>query len=231
MREFLQLLATAVLVIASMAQTPATQSGQADKRQPDPCTISGRVVTAAEGTPIKSARVALVEQNAARHPHVFAASTDNDGRFEIKKVDPGRYEFVASHTAYISQRYQARGTNDGAILALVPGQEVNAVLFRLVRGGAITGRVIDEAGEPMVNVTVSVLQRPSGEEIEEAGPRSKKRELLESSSAFTDDRGEYRVFGLKPGDYYIKAAETDSPRGSVIWDGMESKWIRRKRSA
>ncbi len=221
MREFLQLLATVVLVIASMAQTPATQSGQADKRQPDPCTISGRVVTAAEGTPTKSARVALVEQNAARHPHVFAASTDNDGRFEIKKVDPGRYEFVASHTAYISQRYQARGTNDGAILALVPGQEVNAVLFRLVRGGAITGRVIDEAGEPMVSVTVSVLQEPSTEEIEEAGPRGKKREMFESSSATSDDRGEYRVFGLKPGDYYIKAAETDRPRGQVVWDGTE----------
>ena len=227
MREFLQLLATVVLVIASMAQTPATQSGQADKRQPDPCTISGRVVTAAEGTPIKSARVALVEQNAARHPHVFAASTDNDGRFEIKKVDPGRYEFVASHTAYISQRYQARGTNDGAILALVPGQEVNAVLFRLVRGGAITGRVIDEAGEPMVSVLpVSILQKASAEEIEEAGPRGKNRELLESSSATTDDRGEYRVFGLKPGDYYIKAAETGSPRGQVVWDGTE--WMIRQ---
>src|SRR5271167_1316308 len=150
MREFLQVLAIVGLVIASMAQTPAAQSGQADKKQPDPCTVSGRVVTAAEGAPIKSARVALVEQTAGRHPHVLAASTGNDGRFEIKKVDPGRYEFVASHTGFISQRYQARGTNDGAILALAPGQEVNAVLFRLVRGGAITGRVIDDAGEPMV---------------------------------------------------------------------------------
>jgi len=55
---------------------------------------------------------------------------------------------------------QARGTHNGAILALVPGQEVNAVLFRLVRGCAITGRVIDEAGEPMVSVTVSVLPPP-----------------------------------------------------------------------
>src|SRR5208283_999274 len=165
--------------------------------------------------------VALVEQNAGRPPHVLAASTDNDGRFDIRKVNPGRYAFVASHSGFISQPYQARGTSDGAILALAPGQQVNDVLFRLVRGAVITGRVIDEAGEPMVAVAVSVLQKPSAEEIEEAGPRGKKRELIELSSATTDDRSEYRVFGLKSGDYYIKAAETDGPHGPPIMDGVD----------
>lgn len=213
MRGFLLLIAVAFAVpmIASSAQTPSPKPGTTDKKQPPLCTVSGRVVTAADGAPIKSARVALVEESAEPHPHVFAAFTDNDGRFEIQKINPARYEFVASHTGYINQRYQAKGTGDGAILALVPGQEVAGVLFRLLRGAVINGRVIDEAGEPMQAVTVSVLRKPSDEEREEAGPIGKKLGLLESSSAFTDDRGEYRIFGLKPGEYYIKAAEMPNP--------------------
>ena len=221
MRSLFSAIVPTALVVASMAQTPAIGSGEADKKQPDLCTVSGRVVTAAEGTPIKAARVGLVERDARRQTHIFAASSDSDGRFEIKKIDPGRYEFVASHAGYISQRYQSRGTGDGAILALAPSQEVNEVIFRLVRAAVVTGRVIDEAGDPMVGVMVSVLQKPSADDIEEAGPRGKKQELSEMSSAATDDRGEYRVFGLKPGDYYIRATDTDHPPWPVTSDGVD----------
>ena len=199
MRSLCSVIVPAALVVASMAQIPAVEPGQADEKQPGLCTVSGRVVAAAEGGPIKAARVGLVEHNALRQTHIFATFTDNDGRFEIKKINPGRYEFAASHTGYISQRYQSRGTS-GAILALAPGQEVNEVLFRLVRAAVVTGRVIDEAGEPMVGVTVSALQKPSAQELEEADPKGKKQELSEMASGTTDDRGEYRVFGLKPGD-------------------------------
>ena len=94
MRSLFSVIVPAALVVASMAQTPAVEPGQADKKQPDSCTVSGRVVTAAEGAPIKAARVGLVERDARRQTHIFAAFTDNDGRFEIKKIDPGRYEFV-----------------------------------------------------------------------------------------------------------------------------------------
>ncbi len=221
MRVLFSVIVPAALVIASMAQTPASGSAPADKKQPDPCTVSGRVVTAAEGAPIKSARVGLVEHDAGRQTQVYAASTDNDGRFEIKKVDSGRYEFAASHTGYISQRYQSKGTGGGAILALAPGQAVNEVLFRLVRAAVITGRVIDEAGEPMLGVAISVLQKPSAEDIEEAGPKGKTQELSEMASGTTDDRGDYRVFGLKPGDYYIRATETDRPGWPVTSDGVD----------
>jgi protocatechuate 3,4-dioxygenase beta subunit len=221
MRSLFSAIFPAAWVIASLAQTPAVEPGQADKKQPDPCTVSGRVVTAAEGAPIKAARVGLVERDARRQTHIFATFTDNDGRFEIKKINPGRYEFAASHSGYISQRYQSHGTSAGAILTLAPGQEVNEVLFRPVRAAVVTGRVIDEAGEPMVGVTVSVLQKPSAEELEEASPKGKKQELSEMASGTTDDRGEYRVFGLKPGDYYIRATETDRQPWAVTSDGVD----------
>ena len=63
----------------------------------------------------------------------------------------------------------------------------------------------------MMGVNVSVLHKPSDEEMEDAGPRGKKRELIELSAVTTDDRGEYRAFGLKPGEYYIKATDMPDP--------------------
>jgi len=207
MRGFV--LAIVSLALASFTQMPTAQTDKISEKQAAP--VSGRVLTAAEGAPIKSARVALVEENASSHPRVFAATTDSDGRFEIKKVSPGRYHFFAAHTGYISQEYQAQGTRDGALLTLAPGRGVENALFRLVRAGVVSGRVVDEEGEPMAKVLVTALRRPSAEEKEDWGARARKEQLVASSAAVTDDHGEYRIFGLKPGEYYVKTAESEIP--------------------
>ena len=91
------------------------------------------------------------------------------------------------------------------------------MLFRLVRAGVITGKVVDDTGEPMIGVNVTVLHKPSEEELEDAGPRPKKVEMTTASIGQTDDRGEYRIFGLKPGEYYLKATETG---GGPVLGGM-----------
>jgi len=44
------------------------------------------------------------------------------------------------------------------------------------------------------------------------------------ASAESDDRGQYRIFGLKPGEYFIKA-EDSPPSGSLPVD--ESYWVKR----
>jgi protocatechuate 3,4-dioxygenase beta subunit len=210
MHKYRLAVATTFFITGGFAQTPSVQTDQAQK-QVAPCTVSGRVVSAAEGAPIQSARVALVQEHAKSRGGIFGASTDKDGHFEIKLVLPGRYYFFASHAGYISRRYQAQGMEDGAVLALTPGQEIADVMFRLVRAAAITGRVIDESGEPMVGVSVSALRKPTTEEKEDWNVGHKET-LVSSSTATTDDRGEYRVFGLKPGEYYLKASDMSDPR-------------------
>ena len=92
----------AVSVSAQVSTQPTDSTTKATK-PPGNCTVSGRVVSAAEGTPLRSARVALVEANEHKHPAVYATTTDNDGRFEIKQVAAGRYEFLASKIGYIEQ--------------------------------------------------------------------------------------------------------------------------------
>jgi uncharacterized GH25 family protein len=223
MRGFVQSIVGLVLALASTtaAQT-APQADQAGQKQPAVCTVLGQVLTAVEGSPLKSSRVVLIQENAGSHPQAFAANTDSDGRFEIKKVTPGQYRFIASHAGYIAQQYKSKGMGGGALLTLAPGQEVNDGLFRLVRAAVVTGRVVDEVGEPMARVAVTALRKLTAEEKEDWGPRAKKEELTALSAAMTDDRGEYRIFGLKPGEYYVKASESDAPGFFGSWGEDES---------
>src|SRR4051812_21352914 len=80
------------------------------------CTVSGRVVSAVDATPLKSARIALVsERDEQASTKGFTARSDGDGRFTLKDVPAGRYQF-ASHAAYVTKQYQSNGTDKGALL-------------------------------------------------------------------------------------------------------------------
>ena len=115
------------------------------------------------------------------------------------------------------------------MLSLTSGQTVDEVIFRLMRAGVITGKVTDDAGKAMIGVSVSVLQKPSEEELEDALPHGKKLELTMASGGPTDDRGEYRMFNLKPGDYYVKATDTAERWGKEgTMDSDNNWWVRQE---
>jgi len=153
---------------------------------------------------------------------VYAAISDGSGRFTISEVPAGRYRFLATHTGYVDQHYQSSGDDTGAILALQAGQELKDVLFRLTLAAVLTGRVNDEDGEPMALIEVVALRRPTDEETEDRDDSPTRRpELLPAGNAQTDDRGQYRIFALKAGEYYIKAVDEYEPMGHVIFG---SEW-------
>ena len=224
MRAFLLAIVGLVLASSSSAQVPArtvanTSENKNNEKQTGTCIVSGQVITAAEGTPLKSSRVALMGQDASSRSQAFSAATDGDGRFEIKKVAPGRYTFLATHSGYLTQSYQSRGIYGGTTLRLAPGQQIDGALFRLVRGAVVTGRIVDESEEPLAKIGVTALRKRSPEEMEDLSPRMSKDRLIWSSTAQSDDRGEYRIFDLMPGEYYIRASGADFGLGSE--DGMD----------
>jgi hypothetical protein len=82
--------------------------------------------------------------------------------------------------------------------------------------------VNNEDGDPMVRVRVTALRRPTEEDIEAEDPfASRKWELVPTASTQTDDRGQYRLFGLKPGEYYILAMDSAEPDG-----GPQDSWVK-----
>ncbi len=175
------------------------------------CVVAGRVVTAATGSPLKSARVALVPEDSHSYRQLYATPSDSDGRFAFKDIVAGRYRFFASRAGFLDEYYKATSHDNDVILSLKDGEEVKGVLFRMTRAAVITGRVSNEDGEPMEGVEVTALSKPDEEELEEESSLTNGMRLLQpASSAKTDDRGQYRIFGLEPGEYYVRADDVSS---------------------
>ena len=227
MRRLLSALAVMIVSASLLAQT--SPSAAKPRVPPPACMVGGRVVTAAEGGPLKSARVfLLLERSEFNKRQMFASTTDSDGHFLLKDVPPGRYRFVATRPGFVNQPYQAKGSDDGALLSLKSGEKVGDVLFRMIASGVITGRVINDEGEGVVHAQVMALRAPSEDEIEDQGAMNPQQpavrpELWPVASVQTDDRGQYRIFGLKPGDYYIRAENSFDPDNNIRVD--ESFWV------
>src|SRR5882672_9913835 len=150
------ILAAAVVGVgAELAQTqgprpqqPARDTPAQPAAAPAPTgKISGRVVTADTGRPVKRARVSL---NAAELSGGRGMLTDDSGAYEITDLPAGRYTLNVSKSGFVSLSYgQRRPLQAGTPLQLLDGQQLKSVDFRLPRGGAIAGRILDEDGEPM----------------------------------------------------------------------------------
>jgi hypothetical protein len=210
MRHFLCV--PALFAIATLAQVSAPSNGKPEDPASVPCTVTGRVVTASEGNSLKSARVLLIPEHDRSEKQIYAASTDSDGNFTLKDIPPGRYQFSASHTGFVEQHYKAGTNDDGPLFSLASGEKVSEILFRLTAAAVITGRVSNEDGDPMQRVEVVALRQPNEEEADDIDePHRHKIQMDPVASAQSDDRGQYRIFGLKPGEYFIRAEDTSSP--------------------
>src|SRR5436309_2363504 len=205
MRRFLPVMFAVALSL--LAQTPVpSPDKKAEEHPASPCRVGGRVVTAAEGSPLKSARVALVPEDSRSDTLIYGATSDSDGHFLLKEVVPGRYRFFATRAGFVDQQYQSQGTDAGAVLALKPGQKISDVLFRMTAAAVITGRVNNEDGEPMIR----------GQVIGPGGPAKNALVILEqpgvddfgsSRQSRTDEKGIFKLKGIPPGSYVIVAYE------------------------
>jgi protocatechuate 3,4-dioxygenase beta subunit len=138
--------------------------------------IHGRVVADDTGDPIRNACVAFDAGLDA--PSVL---TDAEGRFTLSRAQAAQKRLVALKTGYVTTTIES---SDGAE-------------FRLSRSGAITGRVLDDLGEPMP------LMNVVAERIRREGDRVTFERV---ASVETDDLGEYRLFGLAAGEFVVATA-------------------------
>jgi hypothetical protein len=139
-----------------------------------------------------------------------AVGTDDVGRYEILNLPAGRYTLTASKPGLVTLSYgQRRPFESGRPVELADKQTLQDIDVALPRGGVIVARVTDEFGDPMAGVRVRAerYRYTQGQwELASVGGGS--------SSPFgggTDDRGEMRVYGLPPGDYFVTATGGSGP--------------------
>jgi hypothetical protein len=157
--------------------------------------LVGRVTSLDTGRPLRRALVRAVGPELRDGKSV---STDAEGRWELREIPAGRLTISVSKGGYVGLSYgQRRPFEAGKTVDVANGATVDKLDVALPRGGAVTGRVVDEFGEPVTGVSVSALRFRY---------LNGQRQLAPTGTAdTTDDLGNYRLHGLPPGDYYVSA--------------------------
>ena len=173
---------------ASPPATPAEKRG-ADENAPVTGSIKGRVV-ADDGQPVVNAT--LMAQAVNGPSSVKPAQVDAEGRFSFDDLPPASYILFTSAPGYIDEAMSTGDPNDW------PRHLIGAQLkIRMIKGGVITGKVTNSKGDPIVGVPVHAVALNN--------PSWAPTEVLGLVGAESDDRGIYRIYGLRPGTYVVNA--------------------------
>jgi hypothetical protein len=173
-------------------------------QQPRVGSIEGIVVQA--GTPQPVAR-AVVELTGSREAEPVAVTTDTDGKFQFRNVAAGPYSLTVSRDGYLERR------SGNSTLTVQAGQTAKDIRLTLIATGAISGRVYDSVGEPLANVSIRALKYSYADG---------QKTLTPVKTGESDDRGEYRLFWLPPGLYYINATPPGAKPGDAFVFSLES---------
>jgi len=189
--KFLFLATAFVLLVLTCVSAGAQQPTPTPETSNDVTTgtITGSIVNE-RGEPMPGATVFIRQlgtQNAGR-----TSSADSEGRFRITGLEPALYVIIGSAAAYV---YQYPEPDSSPSYYRVG----DSVRIEMVKGGVITGSVVNTAGEPIVGIRVRAIRikDPKGQT-----PRTPQYGNTERS---TDDRGIYRLYGLAPGTYLVSA--------------------------
>jgi protocatechuate 3,4-dioxygenase beta subunit len=158
----------------------------------EPSILEGVVLDAETGAPLEGVAIYApwpywMPDPAPNASLMFSPTlTDKDGHFVRDNVygRGGR-----ASPGFSKDGYQA----PFLVFTILPGERASNAVVRMQRrkSGVISGRVVDGNGMPAVNVAVTVYRcDPS-------------RAPVAGQVARTDDRGDYRVYGLQPGRYIV----------------------------
>jgi hypothetical protein len=171
-------------------------------------TLRGRVVGGESGGPLRRAVVRLQGEEMREGK---MTTTDEQGRWELKDLPAGRFTLTATKAGYVTLQYgQRRPFEQGRPLDIQDNQTLNNVNFNLPRGSVIAGRINDEFGEPVADASVVAMRYRYF--------NGQRRLVPVGRWDQTDDGGNFRIFGLAPGEYFLSA----TLRGGFMMPAVES---------
>lgn len=194
MNRFLLLVLLSVVGNQALAQTNLPT----DARPARAATIiTGRVVTTSDNFPIANARV--LARAAGGPTSVRLATTDDDGKFQLTNLTPANYVIRVVAAGYVADLVQSD------MPFYRPGENVT---FRMIKGGVITGRVVNQTGQPLALARVRAVR------VKDADGNAVRDSAVRDWT--TDDRGIYRAYGLEPGAYLVSANTTTYHPSSTL---------------
>ena len=197
----------ALLLVVVMAATtdvtaqPASKEVAATRGR---SIVRGRVVTHDTNRPLRRVTVSLYDpgnRGAGQHHRTW---TDRRGEFVIKNVPAGKYYVLVDAPGIIRPEVyggSAAMTDPDVTVVSVDGTSSAEVRVRAKRGGAITGRVTYADGEPAMSTEISLWRRKDGQLVHVYQDQQRY------GDSATNERGDYRLSGLPPGEYVVGAGE------------------------
>jgi hypothetical protein len=184
----------ATVTASQVARTPAAS-------------VEGVLVDAVSGAPVAGAAVRLSCRPRGAAPFNAVADTDAKGRFLFVLVPACSATLSASQPGYLdSQLGQRRaGLGLGRPVSISTGQRLRGLTFPIAPGGVIAGQVLRPSGAAVVAADVEALRFSEGDGV---------TDIRLAARAQTDDQGQFRLFGLPPGEFVVRAATRSGPPSS-----------------
>ena len=194
-----------LLGVAACAQPPA---------EPKPATVEGTILNSVTKAPLRKVDVTLSDSDvdevtaammakfktggsATETPkgatRTLSSTTDAAGKFRFENVPPGTYWLTAKKAGYGDGKYPEKGEDS---VRLTSGQELKQADLHMVPFATLSGRVLDEDGEPHPSAMVSALTYSFA---------SGHRSLAPKDVAQTNNKGEFSLGKIPPGHYYLCA--------------------------
>ena len=132
-------------------------------------------------------------------PTPYATVTDAEGKFRIERIDPGTYMLQAEKQGFVRQAYNTRQTLGASTpIVITAGMEMKEVNFKLTPHSIVTGRILDDEGEPLAGIMIQVLRSVRMQGKQQMAPVGGGQSL---------DTGEFRIANLSPGRYWLSATD------------------------
>jgi hypothetical protein len=178
------------------AQNPSQPARDSTSATSGTAAIRGRVVDAATGRALS--RVEMRAGPNAGGVTGRIVMTDGEGRYEISGLPAGVYTIIAAKPNYVRTSWgESRPEGPGKRITLADGQKLDNINLGLKRAGVVTGKIVDEFGDPVTDVFVTAMRYQY--------VQGTRRLMQNGRGGGTNDIGEFRVYGLTPGQYYISA--------------------------
>ncbi len=196
------------LILLLCAATIVSAQTQTQSSLPATASVTGQIKIGE--TPARGVSVALMTADRRTTPDAQAsaqtrATTDADGRYKFANIAAGNFRVTVLSPGYIVFG-NSELVRNGQQVTLKDGEAVERIDFTMTRGGVITGKVTSNTNRPIIGepITIAAVD-DSGQQVQFNAP--------EGVGFRTDDRGNYRAYGLPPGKYLVSAGRGDNRGG------------------